>query len=106
MRDDERLFFQMLLASIGGSLVAVWAMPWQRMSISERLFAFAASVSFGIYGAPALALGFQHQFGISLDTPELQSAVRFFGAALGLFLVPYIQAKAKKSLGLKKEEEA
>ena len=106
MRDDERLFFQMLLASIGGSLVAVWAMPWQKMSVSERLFAFIASVAFGIYGAPVVALGIQNQFGINFATPELQSGIRFFGAALGLFMIPYIQAKAKKSLGLKKEEEA
>jgi len=106
MRDDERFFFQMLLASIGGSLVAVWAMPWQKMTIPERLFAFAASVAFGIYGAPAFALAIQNQFGVSFNSPELQSGVRFFGAALGLFMVPYIQAKAKKSLGLKKEEEA
>ena len=107
MRDEgERIFFQMLLASIGGSLVSVWAMPWQKMSTGERVFAFAASVAFGIYGAPACALGIEHQFGISLNTPELQSGIRFFGAAFGLFLVPYLQAKAKKSLSLKKEEEA
>lgn len=110
MRDEgERIFLQMLFASIGGSIVAVWAMPWQKMSTAERLFAFVASVAFGFYGAPILAAMVQHWFNVSFDTPELQSGIRFFGAALGLFLIPVIQAKAKErieKLGLKKEDGA
>lgn len=104
--ENERLAIRMFMAAFGGSLVALWALPWQSMSWSGRLFAMCASLAFGFYGAPAIAAVMTKPWGLDISSPDIQAGIHFFGAALGLLLMPAMQAKAKKLLRLDKEDEA
>lgn len=104
--ENERLAIRMFMAAFGGSLVALWALPWQAMSWAGRLFAVCVSLAFGGFGAPAIAAVMTKPWGLDISSPDIQAGIHFFGAALGLFLMPAIQKKAKKMLGLDKEDDA
>lgn len=104
--EGERFFIRMMMATVGGSLLAVFALPWQTMSWSRRIYTFVAAGCFGQFGAPAIATLVSHFTNLTFEGEEAQGGIRFFGAAIGLFLMPAIQNKIRKSLGLTEEDEA
>ena len=100
--DSERRFVMVLAAAIGGSVVSLGLLPWKQMTNPERFIAFVGGMACGVFGAPWIA----RLMDVSMADLSEKCGVVFFGAVFGLILMPSLQIRLRKLLGLKTEEGA
>ena len=100
--ENERRFLMVAMAAIGGSIVSLGLLPWKTMSGAERAIAFVGGIACGVFGAPWIA----QLFNVSMEDLSEKCGVVFFGAVFGLMLMPSLQVRLRKLLGLSQEGEA
>lgn len=100
--ENERRAIMVVAAAIGGSVVSLGLLPWKQMTNPERIIAFIGGIACGVFGAPWIA----RLMNISMADLSEKCGVVFFGAVFGLILMPSLQTRLRKLLGLKTEEGA
>jgi hypothetical protein len=101
MDENERRIVLIAMSAVGGSIVSLWSLDWKNMAWKEIAFTLFVGIAFAIFGVPYVVADWMH---VDIGPLRIACGTTFFGAAFGVPLLPLLQRKAEKLLGLKKED--
>jgi RsiW-degrading membrane proteinase PrsW (M82 family) len=102
MDENERRMVLIGMSAIGGAIVSLWSLPWKQMAWKEIIFTLFVGTVFAIFGVPYVVADWMH---VDIGPLRVACGTTFFGAAFGVPLMPLLQRKAEKLLGLNREDK-